>query len=306
MKTFTLRNFIILSLSLTVTYIIKMYFYFLFGTFTFGFIFVIGFISYILNNLIKITVILFSEEMFPIIGNINKEKIKSLENSFLLKKDDSITDNNISDNKKEDNNPSSENISDNPKSISSNLTGYDNKEVVHLYSLSIQELREIKDQLTRTIMEAKEEEYGRLLSKQDTIDEIIDKKLDDSDDNKSVSSNNDSSYNNTTNYIPNANKMKSWQELIEESNDLYKKYHQLKEELLEQGLSEPDIKEILKEYKEQSQILEQEAVRLKREEAEQNNSSNNNNNSNNNYNNNSGKNKGGPALFDDNSNCKPQ
>ena len=94
---------------------------------------------------------------------------------------------------------------------------------------------------------------------------------------------------------------------MEESNDLYKKYHQLKEELLEQGLSEPDIKEILKEYKEQSQILEQEAIRLKREEAGQNNSSNNNTgNNNSNNNNNNGKNKGGPALFDDNSNCKPQ
>lgn len=92
---------------------------------------------------------------------------------------------------------------------------------------------------------------------------------------------------------------------MEESNDLYKKYHQLKEELLEQGLSEPDIKEILKEYKEQSQILEQEAIILKREETGQSNNSNNNT-SNNNSNNNSGKNKGGPALFDDNSNCKPQ
>ena len=305
METFTLRNFIILSLSLTVTYIIKMYFYSLFDTFTFGFIFVIGFISYILNNLIKIVVILFSEEMLPIIGDINKEKIKSLEDYFLLKKDDSTADNNSSDNKKKENNSSSENTSDNPKNVSSNLTGYNNKEVANLYSLSIQELREIKDQLTRTIMEAKEEEYGGLLSKQDTIDEIIDKKLDDSDDNKSVSSNNDSGYNNTTNYIPNPNKMKSWQELMEESNDLYKKYHQLKEELLEQGLSEPDIKEILKEYKEQSQILEQEAIILKREETGQSNNSNNNT-SNNNSNNNSGKNKGGPALFDDNSNCKPQ
>jgi hypothetical protein len=34
--------------------------------------------------------------------------------------------------------------------------------------------------------EAKEEEYGGLLSKQDTIDEIIDKKLDEPDDNNSV------------------------------------------------------------------------------------------------------------------------
>jgi hypothetical protein len=89
---------------------------------------------------------------------------------------------------------------------------------------------------------------------------------------------------------------------MEESNDLYKKYNQLKEELLEQGLSEPDIKEILREYKERSQILEQEAIRLKREEAGQN---NNSNNSGNNNNNNSGRNKGGPALFDDN-NCKTQ
>src|SRR6185437_9939862 len=137
METFTLKNFIILSLSLTITYIIKMYFYSLFGTFTFGLIFVIGFTSYILNNLIKIVVILFSEEMLPIIGDINKEKIKSLEDSFLLKKDDSTTDNNSSDNKKEEeNNSSSENTSDNPKNVSSNLTGYDNKEVANLYSLS--------------------------------------------------------------------------------------------------------------------------------------------------------------------------
>jgi len=207
--TFTLKNFIILSLSLTVTYIIKTYLYSLFGTFTFGLIFVIGFISFILNNLIKFVIILLSEEMLPIIGDIDKEKIKSLEDSFLLKKDDDST---SSDNKKEDNNSSSENTSDNPKNVNSNLTGYDNEQVSHLYTLSIQELREIKDQLTKTLVEAKEEEFGGIISKQDTIDEIIDKKLDDSDDNNSVSSNNNSGYNisknNTTDSVPNPNNTK--------------------------------------------------------------------------------------------------
>lgn len=205
---FTLINFIILSISLTVTYIIKTYLYSLFGTFTFGFIFIIGFISYILNNLIKFIVILLSEEMLPILGDINKEKINSLENSFLLKKDDSPS---SSDNKKEDNNSSAENTSDSPKNVSSNLTGYDNEQVSQLYTLTIQELREIKDQLTRNLMEAKEEEYGGILSKQDTIDDIIDKKLDDSDDNNSVSSNNNLGYgiakNNTTDNVPNPNRV---------------------------------------------------------------------------------------------------
>lgn len=57
--------------------------------FVLGFIFVIGFIFYILNILIKIMVILLSEEMLPIIGDINKKNIKSLKDSFLFKKDDS-------------------------------------------------------------------------------------------------------------------------------------------------------------------------------------------------------------------------
>jgi hypothetical protein len=121
-EVFTLKNFIILCLSLTVTYIIKIYIYSLLGTFTFGFIFLLGFISFIINNLIKNVVILFSEEMFPIVGDINKKKIKSRENSFLLKKYDSTVDNNTFYSKKEDNNSSSENTSYN-----SNLTGYYNK-----------------------------------------------------------------------------------------------------------------------------------------------------------------------------------